>query len=449
MIRVIDAPGWRMKAVAAPRGVGKSTLGNTINIIRRALMMRKKYILILSDTLEQAAEHLKSIKTQLEGNEKLAQIFGEIPGKVWREDQVTLSNGVKIRALGSGQQVRGRREGWDRPDYGVYDDFESEESVTSETVLARKRKWRSDDLRNSLNRHTGEELDLGTVLASNSILEEDLNNPQCLSCRLELFDDEYRSAWPEVYSNERILEMKALAEHEGNLDGFYRDYRNISIAHENRKFHFKWFKNWPVDLKWGELTRFLILDPAKTKKLTSDYTAMVAAGATIYGHGFELESQAIRKVNDDMYEEALNFCRKWLLRDIYVETNGLEDYITQPLQNYLRKNGWLCNVWGIHSSGNKEDRIATLRPGYKKGHFWHNPHAERLQTVAGVLDENGEPVLLSELEAQLLNDRSKYDDLKDCWATFTKIMTLRNMGRLGEDSKIYIPNSSVMRRSSV
>lgn len=449
MVRVIDAPGVAEKAVAAPRGIGKSTLGNTINIERKHLMLRKRYTLLISDTLDQSSEHLKPLKTQFESNERLIQVFGNMVGDKWKEDQIVLANGSKIRAMGSGQQVRGRREGFDRPDYAVFDDFESEESVTSETTLARKRKWKSDDLRNSLNRHTGEILHLGTVLASNSILEEDLNNPQIMSVRLELFDDLYNSRWPEVYPNEKIQAMLAMARYENNLDGFYRDYRNIPVAHENRKFEPGWFKNWPEDLKWGELIRFLILDPARTKKLTSDYTAMVAAGATIYGNGFELESKAIREVNDDMYEEAYQLCVRWLLRDIYVETNGLEDYITQPLQNYMRKRGWLCNVWGIHSSGAKEDRIATLRPGYKKGHFWHSPHAERVQEVAGVLDENGQPQKWSELEAQLLNDRSKYDDLKDCWATFTKIMTMRNLGRLGEDSKIYIPNSAVMRRSSV
>jgi predicted phage terminase large subunit-like protein len=441
MVRVIDAKGYRQKAVAAPRGVGKSTLGNTVNILRRSLMGYNRYILIVSNTLEQAISHLRAIKKQLQENPMILGIFGDQRGERWREEEIVLKNGCRIRALGSGQQVRGQREGFDRPDYVVIDDFESDQSVTSETTLDTLTNWWASDLRNSLNRHTGEELMLGTVLSDKAILTSQLDNPACLSVRLELFDANYKSAWPEVYPDERIAEMKAQAERQGTLDRLWADMRNVATAAENAKFRREWFKNW-VDVAPGsnmgpagvwEMPRFIIIDPARTMQKTSDYSAVCVVALPYWGEVYLLDFECDRKVNDALYVQIVDLAKRWKINEIYVETNGINDYITDPLEKFLIRNGVIASVTGVHATAAKEDRIMGLIPLYKMGQVYHPPGKEGL------------------IEDQLLQfPRSKYDDLMDCFAYVNKIQTDRGIGRAPlVKGGVYYGNDEELREPAV
>jgi phage terminase large subunit-like protein len=437
LVEVIDAPTplSRQKAGAAPRGTGKSTLGNTVNIIRRALMRRNKYILIVSYTLDQAKEHLKAIRLQLEGNQKILDVFGDMQGDTWNEEVLILKNGVKIKAIGAGSKVRGRREGFDRPDYVLLDDFEDRESIESETITARMLRWWSSDLRNSMNKHHAEELFLGTILGDNALLEGQLQNEDCLSVRLELFDDKYQSHWPKVYSNERIDQMRRQAEREGTLNELWADYRNIAIAGENQKFKPEHFKEWSKEFHWANVPRFLIVDPARTTKARSDCTAICAVGLPYYGDVFVLDYTTERKTNEDIYEVIYDFCVRYMINWIYVETNGLEDYILKPLQNYLRRKGMIVYIEGIHAPNNmsKEDRIlGSLIPLYRSGAMYHNPNKK------------------DELESTLLRyPKVKHDDLPDVLAYVTKIMGDRNIGKNPTPDSVYVGDPDLLNRSAI
>lgn len=441
MVEVADATHWAdgrritRKAVAAPRGAGKSTLLNTVDVIRKAVMRRKKYILICSYTDDLAEEHLGTIKEQLETNEKLIEIFGELKGDKWTNNEIRLANGCKIRALGAGGKVRGRRQGWSRPDYALFDDFESRESVQSELILERLKSWRSSDVRNSLDKHTGEEMFVGTVLAGNAILQQDLEDPNVLSVRLELFNDKYESAWPEVYSNERIAQMRDDAIYEGKLDEFWADFRNIPIAGESQKFKHEWFKIWPKDLNWQVLPRFMIVDPARTAKKTSDYSSFCVVGLPFHGEVYLLDMFNDRKVTEAFYEEIYQYAVRWMVNIIYVETNGLDDYILDPLQKYLRRRGLLALVEPMRapSTTSKQDRIFGLVPLYKLGQIYH-PDTEARR----------------ELESQLLaHPFSKFDDLADCFSYVNKVMTDRHIGFVSDPSSVYVGSDALLNQGGI
>jgi hypothetical protein len=59
------------EALAAPRGNAKSTLTSLIVPLWCIVGSRKKFIVIISDTSEQAEEFLEQIKAELEANERL------------------------------------------------------------------------------------------------------------------------------------------------------------------------------------------------------------------------------------------------------------------------------------------------------------------------------------------------------------------------------------------
>lgn len=97
------AKGCR-RAIEAPRGHAKSTTFTFKDDLHAALYGYKHYIIILSDSSEQAEGFLTDIKDELEENAALREDFGELIGNVWKSSVALLANGTKIEAIGSGKR---------------------------------------------------------------------------------------------------------------------------------------------------------------------------------------------------------------------------------------------------------------------------------------------------------------------------------------------------------
>jgi hypothetical protein len=128
-------------ALIAPRGSAKSTWASLAYPLRCAVSGLEPYIMIVSDTHQQACLHLQAIKTELEDNEALARAYSKVYGEgpVWRQERIRLRNGVVIEGLGTGSKIRGRRNRNERPSLIVVDDPENDEHVTS--PMQRERSW--------------------------------------------------------------------------------------------------------------------------------------------------------------------------------------------------------------------------------------------------------------------------------------------------------------------
>jgi predicted phage terminase large subunit-like protein len=142
---VIDGPNDGREVHEAPRGEAKSTyetqLGSLWCICRANYLAellpnasakaRKWMIVIIMNTLEQAAEMLEAIKAELDSNPRLAADFPKAigQGRIWQATTIVTANGIKIRTGGTGKKMRGMKNGPHRPDLVFLDDLENDENV--------------------------------------------------------------------------------------------------------------------------------------------------------------------------------------------------------------------------------------------------------------------------------------------------------------------------------
>ncbi len=142
-----DRPGARL-AIAAPRNSAKSTLITLILILWVICHGFYRYVVLISDTAEKAADFLSHIKDELVGNTRLAEDYPDVcepsgrhprPPR-WRAGEIITRNSVKLSALGVSQNIRGRRHRQDRPDLIILDDVENQDN----TATAESRKKLSD-----------------------------------------------------------------------------------------------------------------------------------------------------------------------------------------------------------------------------------------------------------------------------------------------------------------
>ena len=132
-------------AIAAPRNHAKSTILSLIYPLWCMLYGKETFMLIVSNTSDQASSRLKDIKTQLETNPLLLSDFPEICGSKkqapWRRNRILLANGAMISAYGAEQEFRGVKKGKDRPGLIICDDLENLEQVREEQQRETLKTW--------------------------------------------------------------------------------------------------------------------------------------------------------------------------------------------------------------------------------------------------------------------------------------------------------------------
>lgn len=124
----------RFVAAAAPRSHAKSTAGTITCTLAYTLFRKKKHVLIVSNTEEQAAAFVQEVANILRTNEKIADLFelakNDKNEVVFDTDAATeivvrFRDGTRFRVLakGSNQRMRGMLWNGTRPDLVFCDDL--------------------------------------------------------------------------------------------------------------------------------------------------------------------------------------------------------------------------------------------------------------------------------------------------------------------------------------
>lgn len=426
IFRLLDDDSAKKVAIAAPRGTGKTSIDAIAFPARKVCYQESKFVLVVSCTHNLAASVVRQLGRELTDNPNIIHAFGPLKGTRWSEGEGELrtSTGISILAKGAGQQVRGLIEST-RPDLIIVDDLEDSEPFRigdAEEYIRKIREWFRADLLNVVDRasKTTRIVYLGTVLGENSLLNSLLESPDWLSTRLELCDDNYETNFPGLMSTPEVIELKDEHEARGELDIFFREYRNLPIAGSTAVFKKEYFKYWDQELlaKQGYMPKAVIVDPAKTVNMKSAYTAIQGVGFSASLPGiFQLNGVNKRLAPEEVYEEAWLMAQSLKTTIIAVEVTSLEQWIEYPFNQFLRLKGF-PPITPLKAQGKKPDRIRELGAFYRMGVVYHHPS----------------PLVHDALEAQLLAfPRSKYWDYMDAWAYILKLFNIGELGFVRND----------------
>ena len=143
--------------ILAPRGSAKSTLKAIIFPIYRVCYtdyderleceghQRERFIIIVSKSYDMAESRIKSIQSELENNELLRDHFGDLTSTNWGVKSLETHNGVRIRAIGRGGQIRGSLYKNYRPTLIISDDLDDPEKLLNPEVRKKDQDWFDTD----------------------------------------------------------------------------------------------------------------------------------------------------------------------------------------------------------------------------------------------------------------------------------------------------------------
>lgn len=94
------------------------------------------FMLLVGETETKAKKLISGIQAQLQFNRRLINDYGEkFKYGDWSNGDFTTKDGVKFMALGFGQNPRGAREEYRRPDYIVVDDVDNKKHVNNDRLM--------------------------------------------------------------------------------------------------------------------------------------------------------------------------------------------------------------------------------------------------------------------------------------------------------------------------
>lgn len=417
IFNALDDDSVQQIAIAAPRGFGKTSIIDLAYAGKDILFQDKKFIVPVSCTTTQAVMQSENLKMELISNQLIRKLFGSVkpqPGNPiddFSKDAWVTESGTLVMPRGAGQQIRGIIFGNYRPDLILIDDLESDEGTRSEERRKDLKQWFFADVMNSVDRARGKwkVVFLGTILHEDSLLANLLEDPSWNPIRLELFDDNYKSQWPEFITDERVMkELVEPARVQGMLGTLHREYRNLLVSTEDATFRQSYFKEYQESdlVNMAGLENVVIVDPAKTVKLHSAESAVVGVGIDLAGNRLYVRDIIAKKMHpDELYDEAINMCTRLHARVLGVEVTSLHDFITYPLRNEIASRGKVIELVELSAVGSKENRAAWLVPFYRRGQVFHNKSA------------------CGPLEAQLLSfPRNKRWDVIDAFAYVVKLL---------------------------
>lgn len=273
---------WSLKRCVfiAPTGFGKSSVAIFAYPIYLGAFGICKRIILLSNTSTFATRKLRDVKTVFESNERINRDFGVGPGKIWRDDEIELSNGVRILALGAGSQITG-----ERPDCIIGDDIQTEKEAKSEIERASLDYWWYASV---LNRPApdGRIILIGSISSPLAFLNKFRGETEKKIWTVkEYATKDCKSIWQEKWSDNDLSKKRLEL---AGLPGIYEALYESDVSQIQKYAFRKTWLRYYTDLPKG-LAIFTVVDPAIGERLTNDFTAIVTGGIDEQGNIFLID----------------------------------------------------------------------------------------------------------------------------------------------------------------
>lgn len=413
-------------AIAAPRGFAKSTIVGLQYAIYCICYKLEDFIVIASSTGSQATDFLRHIKEEFENNERLKADFPEVcevGGKLspprWTQSEIITSNDAKVIALGTGQQLRGRRHKESRPTLIVLDDIETDESVENPDSRHKLEDWINKTVLKAGDARTNV-IFIGTLHHPASLLAKYTDPKQSPGWtskvykaiissaeRVELWEQwkrillgkevycgeygrdaawafykKHESAmlkgvkllWPDFKSYHDLMLMR---EQEG-YSSFDSEMQNEPINPRDCSFNMEEVSYWEDEFESEEhlmhamrheILCFGSCDPSlgKEGKQSDDSAIVVVAWNAERGKIYVLEADIARRSPDKTIEDILAHHMKHEIVGLAFETNQFQEVMSKDLVKRARERCIPVRLKEVRNTGDKLARIQSLQALIKSG----------------------------------------------------------------------------------
>jgi len=378
--------GARHVVIAAPRGLGKTSIARTI-AAREILFRNTSFVLYVSQSSTFAEMQTENLKNDLRASAIVRTLFGDIKFSDAVDLDDTFSKlawvafgSTLVLPRGAEQQVRGSNWRNFRPQLIIIDDLENAKEISNEENRKKLKKWFYGDLLRCVNKDDDNYrfIYIDTIKHEDALMVQLLESKQWHSVQLEICGDDLVSFAPDYMSTEDIKKEYEAYEEAGELDTFFMELRNIPVAASDATFRREYFQYYnELEAKLDEdleVENVVILDPAKTVKPHSAESAIVGIGINRRTGAIYIRDVDAAKMHpDDMVDRALAMVLRLKARVLAIEVTSLHEFITYPVKTAIAQKNMVVELVELNARGSKiEKRVPALVPFYRRGQVYHN-----------------------------------------------------------------------------
>ena len=396
-------------AIAAPRGIGKSTVASFVIPVHGIVYDLEAFIVVLSAGPDLATDLTDDMRQSFKENELLQKVFGKITVAGGKSDfKVKVNGRPSVRVLGRSARmpIRGPKHQGERPTLVLIDDGERSDDVMSRKMRVKQWNWLTKDVLKIGRRQGGTHVHVrGTVLHQDSMLATCLRHigwdserwqsivkwpdrqdlwEQCgrlykdLSLgarRVEIVKAFYESNREEMDAGVEVLDDTAepifalyrLIWDEG-LAAFLQEKQNeprdtsASFFNSEEFARFRLVGNTihtadgrTVDLRECEIAAFL--DPIPGKELgvlsddigsgAGDYAAIAVVARDKFNYQYVLEVWMRRCKDTDQLNALMDICERYNCRQVTIESNGFQRLFGRDFERMLDERREAGKFWQI------------------------------------------------------------------------------------------------------
>lgn len=405
--------------IQAPRGSAKSSISTMFILHHLIYDEGDKLVVIQSKTRPEAINRLSKIKNTLDYNKNFRQIYdpnGSMTSEnadLWREDKIKMRSpyGVlTIKALGTGQQVRGALEEDTRITLYLLDDPDDEDNCkTKESMDYNFDKFLGGVA--GLDMRNGRVIVIGTPIREGCIVAKLMDASNWMSKKYQSYDMKtLEILWESMYDYKWLMDKKREWEDIGKLSKFYSEYMCEIVGDEDRLFKPEDFRYYEGDfvlkdgltfLKINEelkpINIYLGIDPASSVKQSADYSVIMPIGFDENKNIYILDYFHKRVSPLALTEAIIDYIKRFQPQRGHIETVGFQEMLRQTVKSRLQEEN--LYLPGLEMKFNprteKSARLETLQP------FFAQHRVFMKESQGDLIDE------------LLMYPRGKHDDLID------------------------------------
>lgn len=351
----------------------KSTIITYAKTIQDVLANPEITVGIFSHTRPIAKAFLRQIKREFEGNDLLKQLFPDVlyanPAKEspkWSED-----DGIIVKRKGNPKEAT--LEAWGLVDgqptgrhfsLMVYDDVVTRESVSTPDMIAKvTAAW---ELSLNLGSDGGAVRYIGTRYHTNDtykvMMQRGSAKPRIYPATVDGTDT----------GEPVLLSRKKLAEKRRDMGPYTFGCQMLQnpTADKAQGFKREWVRFWkPTREHWETMNRAILVDPAGSKKTTSDYTVMA-----VIGWNSDRKRYLIHAIRDRLNLTERTRALFRLVREYDPQAVGYEQYGLQAdvehIEAEMARQNYYFSIIRLGGAMPKPDRIRRLVPLFESGEFF-------------------------------------------------------------------------------
>lgn len=427
---------------SASRGHAKSAMLSNSFPTREFCYRKRSMVLIISETLPGSVKFLRWIANQLKHNEKLREDFGELlnPNSNQNtkdaQDQFITHTGAMLACSSLGKQIRGIRNGSQRPDLIILDDLESIEANNTGELRAKNKTWFNAEMFPARSVVDCATLFMGTMCHPDSLLNYVLTErtdfirnkfPAIIDYpeRMDLWDkfcdifknyapseselEAYETATTQMESPNERAAMDFYRAHRSEMDegakvlwetrfplhklmmekvsigsrAFSSEFLNDAVDAETAMFkpdeNFTYYEN-GMDFMTDQFRIVGAVDMAMGKE-RGDFSAVTfIAEDKRTKKKYVIDNYCRRTQPDQFIKDIVGLVQKWQPEQLAVEAVAAQEFFATELQKALAAVGYpaYTRVKKVYSRSRKELRIESLLMPIEEGTLLFNRNHREL-----------------------------------------------------------------------